>query len=148
VILYLKTLSLCSIVFFGISCSMVGATSDIDNYRIEYSSGGGFTGIESGITIDCNRSVKYWKRTPGSTPIVTDSLELTSAQLKVFNSLMEKKELFTYQNDYHGNYVARLTFAKNETINTFSYNPSELPMDMPDAIKNIITEIKNIATHN
>jgi hypothetical protein len=145
--LFFKTLSLCSLVFFGNSCSMVGSCTDTKQYRIEYSSGGGFTGIESGITITCNRSVKYWKRTPGSTPIVTDSLELTSAKLKVFNNLLEQKELFTYTNDYHGNYTARLTVVNSESTNSFSFNPSELPKDMPEAIKNIIAEIKNIAAH-
>ena len=131
----------------GVSCSFLSTCTDTDNYRIEYSSSGGFTGIESGITIRCNRTVIYWERKLNSSPKITDSTKLTSAQGKTFNELMKSKELYSYKNDYRGNYTTRLTIVHNEASNTFSFNPSDLPKEMPAAIKNIITEIKLIRTH-
>jgi hypothetical protein len=132
---------------FGVSCSFVSTCTEADTYRIEYSSGGGFTGSESGITIRCNRTVMYWERKLNSSPKITDSTELTSAQVKTFNELIKSKELFSYKNDYKGNYTARLTIVHNEATNSFSFNPSDLPRDMPAAIKNIIIEINHIRTH-
>jgi hypothetical protein len=129
---------------FGISCSCGSNCDGPRNYHIDYSSGGGFTGIESGITINSNRSVKYWKRNINSAPVITDSTELTSGQLNTFNELIKNKEVFTYKNDFKGNYTARLVIVSSESTNTISFNPAELPKDMPDVLKNIIAEIKNI----
>jgi len=145
--LFLKIIGIFIIFYFGISCSLFSTSAEKNNYHIDYSFGGGFTGIESGITIGSNRSIKYWERRLNSSLIITDSMELTSTQLNTFNKLMKSKEIFTYKNDYKGNYTARLTFVNNESNNNFSFNPSELPKDMPDVIKNIIAEIKNIRKH-
>ena len=145
--LFLKITAICIIFHFGVSCSFVSTRANSNNYHIDYSSGGGFTGIESGITIGSNRSVKYWERKLNSSPIIIDSTELTSMQLTTLNKLMKNKEIFTYKNDYRGNYTARLTFVNNESNNSFSFNPSEFPKDMPNVIKNIIAEIKNINIH-
>ena len=145
--LFLKFIGICILLQFGISCSFFSTHAGNTHYHIDYSSGGGFTGIESGITIGSNRSVKYWKRKLNSSPIITDSTELTPAHLNTLNELMKSREIFTYKSDYKGNYTSRLTFVNNESNNTISFNPSELPKDMPDVIKNIIAEIKNINKH-
>ena len=105
------------------------------------------TGIESGMTIGSNRSVKYWERKYNSNLLFTDSTELGTAQLNTLNNLMKNKEIFTYKNDYRGNYAGRLTFVNNDSTNTFSFNPSNLPNNMPDAIKDIIVEIHTINRH-
>lgn len=145
--LFLKFIGICILLQFGISCSFFSTHAGNTNYHIDYSSGGGFTGIESGITIGSNGSVRYWERKLNSSPIVTDSTELTSAQLDTLNELMNSREIFTYKSDYKGNYSARLTFVNNESNNKFSFNPSEYPKDMPEVIKNIIAEINNINKH-
>jgi hypothetical protein len=143
----LRILAVFVFIQFGVSCSFVATSTEPDTYRIEYSSGGGFTGRESGITIRSNRTVIYWERKLNSSPKTTDSTELTSAQVKSFSELIKRKELFSYKNDYKGNYTAQLTIVRNETNNSFSFNPSDLPADMPDAVKNIIIEINHIRTH-
>lgn len=145
--LFLKFIGTCIIFQLGVSCSFVSTSAEINNYYIEYSSGGGLTGIESGISIGNNRSVKYWERKSNSPPILTDSTELTLTQLNTFNKLMKSKEILAYKNDYRGNYTGRLTFVNNDSINTFSFNPSNLPNNMPDAIKDIIVEIHTINRH-
>jgi hypothetical protein len=145
--LFLKFIGICILFQFGISCSFLSTSAGNNNYHIDYSSGGGFTGIESGITIDSNGSVRYWERKLNSSPIITDSTELTSVQLNTLNELMKSREIFTYKNDYKGNYTARLTFVNNESNNKFSFNPSEYPKDMPEVIKKIIAEINNIHKH-
>jgi hypothetical protein len=145
--LFIKLFGMLLILQFGISCSSFNTCSINNNYHIDYSLGGGFTGVESGITISSSRIVKYWKRKLNSSPTITDSIELTSAQLDRFNKLMQNKEIFLYKNDYKGNYTARLTLVNNELNNNFSFNPSELPKDMPETIKNIIAEIKIINSH-
>lgn len=142
--LFLKIIGMFMLLQFGISCSCGSNCDRNRNYHIDYSSGGGFTGIESGITINSNRSVKYWQRKLNSSPVITDSTELTPDQLNTFNELMKNKEIFTYKNDYKGNYAARLIFVSSESNNTISFNPAELPKDMPVVLKNIIIEIKNI----
>ena len=145
--LFLKYLGICILLLFGVSCSFFSTHAGHTNYHIDYSSGGGFSGIESGITIGSNGSVRYWERKLNSSPIVTDSTELTSVQLYTLSELMKSREIFTYKNDYKGNYISRLTFVNNEENNTISFNPSELPKDMPEVIKNIISGIKNINKH-
>jgi hypothetical protein len=145
--LFLKIIGVFIIFHFGVSCSFISTYAENNNYYIEYSSGGGMTGIVSGMTIGSNRSVKYWERKLNALPIITDSTEVTSAQLKALNKLMKNKEVFIYKNDIKGNYTARLTFVNNKSNNSFSFNPSELPKDMPEVIINIIAEIKNISNH-
>ncbi len=145
--LFLKIIGIFSISCFGFSCSSISNYSAKNNYHIEYSLGGGFTGTESGITFGYGSFVKYWERKLNSSPIITDSTELTSTQLNALNKFMKNKEIYIYKNDYKGNYTARLTFINDGLSNTFSFNPSEFPKDMPETIKNIITEIQNIHRH-
>jgi hypothetical protein len=144
---FLKFLGLFGIVIFGISCSFMSTSPETNYYHIDYSSGGGFTGIVSGMTIRSDGSVQYWEKKINSSPTITDSTVLTSTQRKSLNKLMQNKEIFSYKNDYKGNYSAFVTFSNDSNSNKFSFNPSNIPKEMPDVIKNIITEIKNISNH-
>jgi hypothetical protein len=116
-------------------------------FTIDYSSGGGFTGIESGLTIRGDGSVKFWEKRLNSSPTITDSTVLNSTQLTTLKNLMKSKELFDYKNDYKGNYSAHVTLSNDTHRNNFSFNPSNIPKEMPEVIKNIIAEIKNISNH-
>jgi len=144
---FLKVSGLLVFVMFGISCSFMSTSPETINYHIDYSSGGGFTGIESGMTIRSDGTVKYWQKKINSSPTITDSTVLNSTQRKTFNKLMQSKELFDYKNDYKGNYSTFVTFSNDSSINTFSFNPSNIPKEMPDVIKNILTELHNISNH-
>ena len=136
-----------TIVTGGISCSSTSLLPENQIYTIDYSSGGGFTGVESGITIRGDGSVKFWEKRTNSSLIVTDSTILNSAQLKTFHNLMKSKEIFEYKNDYKGNYSAHVTFSNDTLNNNFSFNPSNIPKEMPEVIKNVLAEIKNISNH-
>jgi hypothetical protein len=142
--LFFKIIGIFTLLQFGISCSCFYTSNGNSNYHIDYSTGGGFTGIESGITISSDHSVKYWEKKVNSSRTITDSTELTSVQIDTFNELLKSKEIFTYKNDYRGNYTARLTFVNNGSSNNFSFNPSDIPKDMPEVLKSIIAEIKKI----
>jgi len=145
--LFLKIMSVLTIMIMGISCSFVITRPERINFTIEYSSGGGFTGIESGMTIRSDGSVKFWEKRLNSSPTITDSTVLKSTQLTTLNKLMKSKEIFEYKNDYKGNYSARVTFSNDTLMNNFSFNPSNIPKEMPEVIKNVIAEIKNISNH-
>jgi hypothetical protein len=88
--------------------------------------------------------VTFWERYPNSAAQVKDSLMLKDDQQRRFNKLLQSPEVFTYSHSYSGNYTAVLTISKDEASNTITYNPSEEPADFPQAVKDIINEIKNI----
>ena len=80
------------------SCSLTNTCSKNDNYKIDYYSGGGFTGIESGVTINCNGEVRFWERKPNTNSTTIDSLRLNDKQIIEFNKMLENPELFVYKN--------------------------------------------------
>jgi hypothetical protein len=145
--LFYKIIGVWTIVNFAVSCSLVSTCPENKNYQIDYSSGGGFTGIESGMTIRCDGSVKFLEQRLNSSRTITDSTMLNATQLKTFNKLMKSKGIFDYKNEYKGNYTAHMTFSQDTLTNHFSFNPSNIPKDMPVVINNFIAEIKNISNH-
>ncbi len=126
------------------SCAASGNCSSAGKYKIDFSTGGGFTGIVNGTTIYCDGRVMFWERYPNSAAQIKDSLTLQEDRLKHFNLLVQSPDVFTYSHSYSGNYTATLTISKDSVSNTISYNPSEEPADFPQAIKEIISEIKII----
>lgn len=126
------------------SCSFTNPCSKNDNFKIDYYSGGGFTGIETGMTINCDGWIRYWERKLNSLRITTDSLKLTTDQLRTLDEKMEDPELFTYSNTYVGNYTTYLTLFKDDKINNISFDASGMPLNIPSSIKNLITEINKI----
>ena len=144
---FLKIIGVLTIVIGGISCSSMSLLPENKIFTIDYSSGGGFTGVESGMTIRGDGLVIFWEKRINSSPTITDSTILNSAQLKTFHKLMKSKEIFEYKNDYKGNYSAHVTFSNDTLNNNFSFNPSNIPNEMPEVIKNVLAEIKNISNH-
>ncbi len=126
------------------SCSSSDSCATNGNYRIDYYSGGGFTGMESGVTISCEGWVKFWKQSLNSIRQTTDSVSLSSEQQKRFNQLMNNPELFSYQNKFAGNYTTYLVLMKDVQFNRMSFNEADPPENLPAAIKDLILEIKNI----
>jgi hypothetical protein len=134
-----------STLFFSItSCSSSNTLPAGNEYRIDYYSGGGFTGIESGLTILSSGTVKFWKRNPNSERRITDSLQLTEIQLKRLDDLIINPELFTYTYKFSGNYTTHLVLSKDIQSNQISFNSSDLPEEMPGSVKDLISEIKTI----
>lgn len=141
--LTLALLILISFRFF-ISCASSSTFFQNNNYKIEYFSGGGFTGIESGVTINSDGIVKFWDRKPNSIPIIKDSLKLDDEQIKVFDQIMKNPKLFSYKNNYIGNYTTHLILTVKKNSNDVSFNPSDPPTNMPTIFSDLIAAIKKI----
>ncbi len=143
-----KTAALLLLFFPLASCSNSNLCSTNNNFRIDFYSGGGFTGMESGITISCEGWAKFWKRKPNSIKETTDSVSVSNDSMKKISELMKNPELFTYNNKYTGNYTIHLVLMKDIQINSISFNQSEPPENFPESMKELISEIKNIKSDN
>ncbi len=141
---YLKAAMLFILFLPFTSCSSSDSCTINNNYRIDYYSGGGFTGVESGITISCEGWAKFWKRNLNSLRQTTDSVTISSDKLKKISELMKNPELFLYNNKFAGNYTTHLVLMKDIQFNQITFNESDLPANMPDVIKDLINEIKGI----
>lgn len=140
----LKAAALVIFLFPFVSCSSSNASIAKINYRIDYYSGGGFTGMESGLTIFSDGTVAFWNKKLNSEREITDSLKLTREQIEKFNELTASPELVSYSHNYHGNYTTHLIITKDIQLNDISVNGSDLPQDMPASVSNLISEIKVI----
>ena len=126
------------------SCSSTDSCTANGNFRIDYFSGGGFTGMQQGVTVSCEGWAKFWKKMPASERVTTDSVELSSDQIKNFERLLGSPEIFSYSNKFTGNYTSHLVIMKDIQSNDISFNSSDPPSNMPEAVKNLISEIKTI----
>ena len=132
------------IVFPLFSCSNTYSSLTNVNFRIDFYSGGGFTGVESGITISSQGWAKFWKKNLNSLRQTTDSVAIPSDQMARITNLMKNPKIFSYDNKYAGNYTTYLVLAQDIQFNQISFNDSEPPSNMPDVIKDLISEIKTI----
>jgi len=139
-----KVIILSIFVFSFTSCTSISQSIAEESYRIDYYSGGGFTGMESGITIFSDGNVKFWKKKLNSERQITDSLKLSEEHVTKLNEISRNTELFTYNNKYTGNYTTYLVLTKGIQLNNISFNGSELPAEMPACLKDLISEIKII----
>ncbi|MHB8580305.1 MAG: hypothetical protein ACYDA4_10675 [Ignavibacteriaceae bacterium] len=126
------------------SCSQTYSSLTNINFRIDFYSGGGFTGVESGITISSQGWAKYWKKNLNSLRQTTDSVAIPSDKMVRITNLMTNPKIFSYDNNYSGNYTTYLVLTQDIQFNQISFNESELPSNMPDVIKDLISEIKTI----
>ena len=134
----------CIIVLSFDSCSQPYTSLTNLNYRIDFYSGGGFTGVESGITISSQGWAKFWKKNLNSLRQTTDSVAIPINKMVKITNLMTNPKIFSYDNKYAGNYTTYLVLARDIQFNQISFNDSEPPSNMPDVIKDLITEIKKI----
>lgn len=134
-----------SMVLFTIdSCSQSYNSLTNFDFRIDLYSGGGFTGAETGITISSEGWAKYWKSNLNSLRQMTDSVAIPKANMEEIIRLMKKPEIFSYQNKFSGNYTTYLVLLHDIQVNQISYNGSDLPINMPKAIKDLIAIINSI----
>jgi hypothetical protein len=140
----LKILLLSILIFPFISCSSTSQSVKDEGYRIDYYTGGGVTGIESGLTIFNGGQVIFWDKLLNKSRHTTDSLMLSDEQIVKIDSIIKSPELFTYSHKYTGNYTAHLVIIKDIQLNQISYNGAEIPAEMPDSIKDLISEIQSL----
>jgi len=126
------------------SCSTTNNCSSNGNFRIDYYSGGGFTGMQQGVTVACEGWAKFWKKMPASKRVTTDSVKLSSNQLKRFESLLDTPAIFSYKNEYSGNYTTHLVIMKDIQTNNISFNSSNQPSNFPSVVADLISELKSI----
>lgn len=126
------------------SCSSSKSCSQEKYYRIDYFSGGGFTGMEKGLTIECNGWLKNWERKLNPKKEILDSLILDSSTMQKIDKLMKDSEIFSYKMNNISNYTTTLILSNQEKKNIVSYNSSDVPIDLPKSIKAILSEIEKI----
>ena len=126
------------------SCSSARECSQEDNYRIDYFTGGGFTGFEKGMTIDCSGRVKLWEKKLNSPREITDSLLLKSSDRKKIDEIMNDTSLFEYSAKEVSNHTATLIISKREKTMTIAWRSSDAPPDLPASIRSLLTEINKI----
>jgi hypothetical protein len=129
---------------FVASCSSARDCSQENNYRIDYFTGGGFTGFEKGMTIECSGWVKLWEKKLNSPREITDSLLLKSSDRKKFDEIMNDTALFEYSAKEVSNHTATLIISKREKTTTIAYRSSDAPPDLPAVIRDLLTEITKI----
>jgi hypothetical protein len=100
--------------------------------------------MESGITIFCDGTVKFWKRAPNSIRISEDSLKLSDEQIKKINDLLKDPVLFSYSSTFSGNYNTHLVITKDIQFNQITFNASDPPIEMPSSVLDLIAVIKTI----
>ena len=137
-------LTLVSLILVTTSCSQSTNCTKDNSYRIDYSSGGGFTGMERGVTIDCNGWLKKWERKLNSPKTIVDSLELSSSAMKNITEAMNDTSIYIYVMNKAANYTTSIVLTNQNKVHTISYSSSEVPGDLPNSIKAIVKEIEKI----
>jgi hypothetical protein len=128
-------------------CSLADSCRSNHNFTIEYYSGGGFTGVVHGLTIQSNGSVRKWTRHASSSPVYGDSLTLRLADLDTLCALMMKNDTFGYALSEKGNYTTVLTLTSNNKTNVISFPGSDAPANTPQYITELVAEIKKIINY-
>lgn len=137
-------LALVSIILITTSCSQSTYCTKDSSYRIDYSSGGGFTGMERGVTVDCYGWLKKWERKLNSSKTITDSVKLSSSAMENISKAMSDSSIFSYLMNKTANYTTSIILTNQNKVHTISYSSSEVPGDLPNSIKAIIKEIEKI----
>lgn len=128
-----------------ISCSTINNSKLSGNeYQIDYSVGGGFTGLTNGITINSNGEVKFWQRIAAGSLKQKDSLRLNDNQLRTFNKSLQDSSIFTYKFNNTGNITTTLAIKSDELTNKISFKGTEPPVNMPENLIELINKIKKL----
>ena len=94
-----KTIAFLSLLSFFVIISACSSAIDCTKdkfFRIDYFSGGGFTGMERGVTIDCNGWLKKWERKLNSPKTLVDSVKISSSVMKNISNAMDDTSIFSY----------------------------------------------------
>ncbi len=129
---------------FLISCSGEQYCTNTEILNIEYYSEGGFTGGATGVTIDSAGNANFWNKNLNSPRKNTKVIKIKDEKLERICSLLNDSTVFSYKNNFQGNYTSYLIIRLNDKENSISFNKSDLPEDMPEALKKLLTELNNI----
>jgi hypothetical protein len=127
-----------------ISCSDSLYCTNSEKLNIEYYSEGGFTGGSTGLTIDSTGTVFFWEKNLNTPRKITKTFKVKDKILSSICTTIKNPSVFTYKNNSKGNYTTYLTIHLNSQISSISFNKSDLPVDMPDAIKGLLSDLNNI----
>lgn len=129
---------------FLISCSTCVYCTDDEKLDLQYYSEGGFTGGASGVSIDSTGTANFWTKNLNGEKTITRTIKVKKEKLDKICSLLEKPDIFTYKNNFVGNYTTYLIIKLNGKENSISFNKSELPENMPEALKLLVSELNSI----
>ena len=127
-----------------ISCSRSLYCTDSENLYIEYFSEGGFTGGAAGLTIDSTGTANLWEKNLNGNRKNTKVIKIDDEKLDRICNLLKDPAVFSYENNFKGNYTTHLIIRLNNKETNISFNKSDLPEDMPKAIKDLLSELNNI----
>jgi hypothetical protein len=140
----LKILFLFALVFCISCASKKNVVSDNSSFRIDYSAGGGFSGLIKGITIFSNGNGELWKRLGTDSLLSRDSIKLNDTQLTSFKSILQDSALFRYKLNNTGNIATKLIIQKNNSRNEISFGGTIPPDNMPEKLIDLINQIKKL----
>jgi hypothetical protein len=129
---------------YFISCSRSLYCTDTEYIYIEYYSEGGFTGGAAGVTIDSSGTANFWEKNLNSQRKNIKVVKIEDEKLDRICNLLKDSAVFSYKNNFKGNYTTYLIIRLNGQDASISFNKSELPEDMPKAIKELLSELNNI----
>lgn len=142
-----KTIALLSLLSFILTISACSSAIECTKdkfFRIDYFNSGGFTGMESGVTVDCNGWLKKWERKLNSPKTIVDSVKISSSAMTNFSNAMDDTSIFRYTMNQTANYTTSIILANQKKTHTISYSSSDTPADLPNSIKVILKEIEKI----
>ncbi len=113
-------------------------------FTVEYSVGGGFTGIEKGVQVLGEGKAFLWERLPNSEKRNLDSLKIRSSVLDEIQELVAQPDVLNYKCSSAENYFARLNVVTGASTNNISFDPTKLPPDMPKAVRDLISVLQAI----
>ncbi len=141
--LFLSSLLMLSFLLLS-GCSSSGDCVKKNSFMIEYSGGGGFTGLEKGITIQNSGLVRKWTRTAGAERVYDDSLALGAGDLEKLCGLMSVNDTVRYKRSEKGNYTTVLILTSNGVTNEISFAGNDVPADAPPYVGELLAQIRKI----
>ncbi len=142
-----KTITILNLLFILVissSCTSTTNCSIDEYYSIDYFNSGGFTAIERGTSVDCSGWLKKWERKLNSSKVILDSIKIDNKSLASITKAMNDESTFNYSINKTSNYTTTIILNKKDIKHVISYNSSEIPTDLPESIKTIISEIEKI----
>jgi len=91
-------------------------------YTVDFSSGGGFSGMHSGFTISPTGMVSYWSEMQGRKEDIRKVGTLSADQLIALQQRIDHSEFRTFVYNETGNMTTSLRITSNEELHTVTWS--------------------------
>lgn len=129
---------------FLISCSTCIYCTKGERLNIQYYFQGGITGAATGVSIDSSGTANFWNQYLNTDRKISKTIKVDKNKLKEICKLLEIPEVLTYKNNFVGNYTTYLIIKLGDKENMISFNKSELPDNMPEPLRLLISKLNII----